>query len=532
MKSEIDIDLNNPLPYIFLVFILSSFFYKTYSSDKLLAIAIVSGFFLLLLFYKGIFITAIISLFFAVGLFNNHQFYNYIPDNIEEIRIDTIKSYYVRGKIGGRNVYLDIESDELVVGDKILAIGKFNKNLDLSKGIIGEYKVENYNVLKKDFISYLYYRRERLYEAIKSKLGRRKAGFITSVAFGYSEAIDNEDRDDMKVFGISHAIAVSGLHMAIVYGILKKLFGSKLSLVIALAYVLFTGASPSTVRAYIMILNFALVVKRNYNPIAAISLAGIILLIVRPYDLFSLGFVLSFLATLGIILFNKKLNKKLYKLPKKIREVVSVSISAQILTFPILIYSFNEFSLNFLIGNIFIIPIINILVLIGNLLLIFYKIDILYLNFTIAFFYSILIISYYFYRKGYKKFILLPIISLIYIFILNYNPIPNIRYYKEGALLVSFRGENILIQTKALVDKVKLKKITMSDNIYKDFNEINIKDKIIIKKEGKNYKLETVKKEYMLVVNKEKIDTEYDIIDFSTGDLQEVIIFDDKVISR
>ena len=332
----------------------------------------------------------------------------------------------------------------------------------------------------------------------------------------------------------------------------------------AVAYVLFTGASPSTVRAYIMILimNFALVVKRNYNPIAAISLAGIILLIVRPYDLFSLGFVLSFLATLGIILFNKKLNKKLYKLPKKIREVVSVSISAQILTFPILIYSFNEFSLNFLIGNIFIIPIINILVLIGNLLLIFYKItpvfnyllylcywcikfidnimdffwdykiDILYLNFTIAFFYSILIISYYFYRKGYKKFILLPIISLIYIFILNYNPIPNIRYYKEGALLVSFRGENILIQTKALVDKVKLKKITMSDNIYKDFNEINIKDKIIIKKEGKNYKLETVKKEYMLVVNKEKIDTEYDIIDFSTGDLQEVIIFDDKVISR
>ena len=161
-----------------------------------------------------------------------------------------------------------------------------------------------------------------------------------------------------------------------------------------------------------------------------------------------------------------------------------------------------------------------------------YKIDILYLNFTIAFFYSILIITYYFYRKGYKKFILLPIISLIYIFILNYNPIPNIRYYKEGALLVSFRGENILIQTKALVDKVKLKKITMSDNIYKDFNEINIKDKIIIKKEGKNYKLETVKKEYMLVVNKEKIDTEYDIIDFSTGDLQEVIIFDDKVISR
>ncbi|MBM6861666.1 hypothetical protein H9X78_14550 [Clostridium saudiense] len=109
---------------------------------------------------------------------------------------------------------------------------------------------------------------------------------------------------------------------------------------------------------------------------------------------------------------------------------------------------------------------------------------------------------------------------------------PNIKYYKEGALLVSFRGENVLIQTKTLVDKAKLKKITMSDKIYKEFNEIKIKDKITIKKEGKHYKLETVKKEYMLVVNKGKLDNEYDIIDFSTGKLQEVIIFDDKVISR
>ena len=268
------------------------------------------------------------------------------------------------------------------------------------------------------------------------------------------------------------------------------------------------------------------------------------------------------MATLGIILFNKNLNKKLYKLPKKIREGIAVSISAQILTLPILIYSLNEFSLNFLIGNIIILPIINILVLLGNLVLIFnkcipifnyllylcyccikimdnmmdffwdYKIDILYLNFSVAFFYLILIITYYFYKKGYKKFIMFPIISLIYIFILNYNPLPNIKYYREGALLVSFKGENILIQTKALIDKVKLKKITLADKIYKDFNEININDEIIIKKEGKNYKLKTVQKEYILVVNKEKVDNEYDIIDFSTGELQEVIIIDDKVILR
>lgn len=564
MRDERDIGLNNPLQYIFIAFILSSFFYKTYSSDKLLAIIIVSSFLCLLLFYKGMTIGIILTLFFAVGLYNNILFYDYTLREIEEIRVESIKSYYVIGKASGRLVYLDIEKEDLKVGDKILAKGKFKSEKDISRGIIGEYEVNSYTVEKKDLISKLYNQREILYDAIKSRLGQRKAGFITSVAFGYSEALDSEDRADMKVFGISHAVAVSGLHMALVYGMLKSVFGTKISLVIAFLYVLFTGASPSTVRAFTMIfiMNFALVVKRNYNSLAAISLAGIILLLKNPYDLFALGFQLSFLATLGIILFNKNINKKLYKLPQYFRKAISVSISSQILTIPVLIYSFSEFSLNFLIGNILILPFINILVVLGNSLLIVYKfkfifnyvlylcyfcikaidnimdflwsykIEVLYLNFTVAYFYSILLITYYFYKKNYKRFIILPIMALIYIGIITYNPVPNIKYYREGGILVSFKGERVLIQTKSIIDKIKLKRITMADKVYKEFFKINIGDNIRIRKESKNYILDIDGKEYMLLVNKEKINGEYDIIDFSTGELQEVIIFDKKVISR
>ena len=564
MRDERDIGLNNPLQYIFIAFILSSFFYKTYSSDKLLAIIIVSSFLCLLLFYKGMTIGIILTLFFVVGLYNNILFYDYTLREIEEIRVESIKSYYVIGKASGRLVYLDIEKEDLKVGDKILAKGKFKSEKDISRGIIGEYEVNSYTVEKKDLISKLYNQREILYDAIKSRLGQRKAGFITSVAFGYSEALDSEDRADMKVFGISHAVAVSGLHMALVYGMLKSVFGTKISLVIAFLYVLFTGASPSTVRAFTMIfiMNFALVVKRNYNSLAAISLAGIILLLKNPYDLFALGFQLSFLATLGIILFNKNINKKLYKLPQYFRKAISVSISSQILTIPVLIYSFSEFSLNFLIGNILILPFINILVVLGNSLLIVYKfkfifnyvlylcyfcikaidnimdflwsykIEVLYLNFTVAYFYSILLITYYFYKKNYKRFIILPIMALIYIGIITYNPVPNIKYYREGGILVSFKGERVLIQTKSIIDKIKLKRITMVNKVYKEFFKINIGDDIRIRKESKNYILDIDGKEYMLLVNKEKINGEYDIIDFSTGELQEVIIFDKKVISR
>ena len=222
MRDERDIGLNNPLQYIFIAFILSSFFYKTYSSDKLLAIIIVSSFLCLLLFYKGMTIGIILTLFFAVGLYNNILFYDYTLREIEEIRVESIKSYYVIGKASGRLVYLDIEKEDLKVGDKILAKGKFKSEKDISRGIIGEYEVNSYTVEKKDLINKLYNQREILYNAIKSRLGQRKAGFITSVAFGYSEALDSEDRADMKVFGISHAVAVSGLHMALVYGMLKS----------------------------------------------------------------------------------------------------------------------------------------------------------------------------------------------------------------------------------------------------------------------------------------------------------------------
>ena len=65
MKDVKDIDLNNPLPYIFVAFILSSFFYKTYTSDRLLAITIVSGFLCLLLFYKGVVVSLLITFFFC-----------------------------------------------------------------------------------------------------------------------------------------------------------------------------------------------------------------------------------------------------------------------------------------------------------------------------------------------------------------------------------------------------------------------------------------------------------------------------------
>ena len=116
----------------------------------------------------------------------------------------------------------------------------------------------------------------------------RKAALITSVSFGYKGELNDDHKELMKSLGISHVISISGLHLVLVYNVLRKLLGVKLSLILALVYVLFSGASAPAVRAYIMIviLTFGKIVKRNYNPLASLSLAGIILLLIKPYYIY------------------------------------------------------------------------------------------------------------------------------------------------------------------------------------------------------------------------------------------------------
>ena len=111
---------------------------------------------------------------------------------------------------------------------------------------------------------------------------------------------------------------------------------------------------------------------------AALSLAGIVILIVKPYCLFSIGFILSFVNIVGIYFFNKKINRVFYKIPSKIRQVVAITLSTQIFILPITMMYFNEFCANSIIGNLLIIPFINIIIILGNLLILFLKIPIVF----------------------------------------------------------------------------------------------------------------------------------------------------------
>ena len=564
MKIISDKSLNNPLIYIFITFILASFSYELYNRNKLQAIFYVCGFFIFLMLFKGKNIAIILFLFFIVSINNNIYFYSYIPKEVEEVRVTEVNTYYGKGEINGRVVNLVNIDSNIQVGNKLLVKGEFIENCNKVKGVVGDYKIKEYLVLQSDFIDKLYKKRRYIFEKVQNKLGVRKASLITSVSFGYKNELDEDHRTLMGSLGISHAISVSGLHLVLIYSLLKKILGVKISLGITLIYVLFSGALAPAIRAYIMIviMNIGKVVKRNYNPLAAISISGIILLLMKPYYIYNLGFILSFLATLGIILFNKRINKSMYKLPNFIRGTIAISISAQVLTLPVIILYFNEVSLNFIIGNIIVIPFINILVALGNILIfivdipvlfnyimylchyiikyidaIMYKIesisfDLLYFNYTIAYFYISILIAYYFFKKGFKKFIYFPILMGVYILVLIYSPFPRIRYYTEGAISIRYKGEGVIIKTKDIVDEEKLMAITLSDKIIENVTEVTIGENIKLKECGENFILQTKKSQYLLFVNYEKSDYEYDIIDFRKGDIREVTVFNNTIINN
>ena len=166
------------------------------------------------------------------------------------------------------------------------------------------------NKANGDFITKLYEFKRKIYNKLEENLGKRKAGLIASIAFGYSDYLDEEDKEDMKNFGIIHSISVSGLHVVIVYGFLKIFMGGKVGLLATMIYVIFTGYSYPSIRAFLMLSSVEVghILKKNNSSISALCFSAMILIIYQPYSIFSISLHLTYLATMGIVMFNKKFN--------------------------------------------------------------------------------------------------------------------------------------------------------------------------------------------------------------------------------
>lgn len=222
---------------------------------------------------------------------------------------------------------------------------------------------------------------QKFRSAVKEKLlkhmSEENANITYAMLFGDKSGIDNETRNDFQLSGIAHILAVSGLHVGLVAGllawILKKCHAKNwLNLIITSAVLIFycylCGFSPSVVRATIMSICLLLAncLGRRYDSLSAIGFSGLVLLLVRPLYAFDIGFQLSFGCVIGIAIFYRSVYSFLRKpikkfiLPNWIAKPVSVSISSQFLILPVLINYFDGVSFLSLFANLIIIPIFTV----------------------------------------------------------------------------------------------------------------------------------------------------------------------------
>jgi competence protein ComEC len=194
----------------------------------------------------------------------------------------------------------------------------------------------------------------------------KQMGVAEAMIGGMKAELDFETKQWYSATGAIHVLAVSGMHVVILFVVLNKLLGLFLDkkkpfflatiLILLWSYAIFTGLSPSVCRSTLMfsMIQLGTFFRRDDNPVNTLLLSAIILLIIVPTWLYDVGFQLSYLAVLGIMVIYPSLKRLFYFKWKPIRwiwEISAVSIAAQIFTLPLTLYYFHQFPNYFLLAN-------------------------------------------------------------------------------------------------------------------------------------------------------------------------------------
>ncbi|MBI4652948.1 ComEC/Rec2 family competence protein [Candidatus Kuenenbacteria bacterium] len=222
--------------------------------------------------------------------------------------------------------------------------------------------------------------KDKFKEKILTILSPPESSFLAGLLIGTREDIPSQLINSFNITGTIHLIALSGYNITIIGILLMNLFYilyfSKsasfwLTIIGIIFFVILTGAEASVVRAAIMGILVLLSKKigRLKNITNAVVFTACLMLLFNPKILrYDIGFQLSFLATLGIIYLSPILFKKgFYKIPNilQFRESFLMTVSAQIMTLPIIVYNFGQLSLIAPITNVFILPIVPLSMLWG-----------------------------------------------------------------------------------------------------------------------------------------------------------------------
>lgn len=229
---------------------------------------------------------------------------------------------------------------------------------------------------------------------VESGLPTRERALVKALVLGERDELDNDQKNAFARSGTIHVLAVSGMHVGLIFAALSFVTGwwgqrvqarwlrAVIVLLALWGYAGLTGASPSVLRATVMFTLFTLagLARQNTDHLNSLFAAALVLLLWDPAMMLHLGFLLSFLAVLGIILFYRPLlawwspgNWAL----RQIWSLAAVSIAAQTLTTPLSLYAFKAFPVWFLPANIVVVTVAGFAVYGAVALLVFFKVPVI-----------------------------------------------------------------------------------------------------------------------------------------------------------
>ncbi len=219
-------------------------------------------------------------------------------------------------------------------------------------------------------------------------VGDEAYGVVAAMTLGDKKAIDKDTKETYRVAGASHILALSGLHLMIIYSVITLLVGwmrfrllSQVIIVLAIwAFALLTGLSPSVTRSAAMITVYALLSLgyRERMSVNTLAFVAIIMLIISPSMLYDVGFQLSFMAVLSIVLWHPLLNgliplhvQQRHHWLSNLWGLITVSTAAQIGTAPLVAYYFGRLPVWFLLSNFIVIPLATVVLYLTLALVVF-----------------------------------------------------------------------------------------------------------------------------------------------------------------
>lgn len=390
----------NIAPFVFLGLILITLFFKSidYKSNnnyiRILKIFIKNN--IILIFLISALVSSIYLVYYnqrfkkVYNKFNANEIIGTVISNNKETEYKNIYKIRVEGFNGfGRiNLILRISKSKnirLNYGDKIKVIGEYSvpegarnyggfnyKEYLKTQKVYGIYEADNVKILEHNNLSFIELSSNivklKIIENFNKILPEDKSQLFLGILIGYDDNLSEDIEESFRKSSLTHLLAVSGAHIAYIITGLSFLFrrlkiSKRVTSIITIVFLVFfmymTDFSSSVVRASIMgiILLVALVLFRKNDIKTTISISILVILIENPYKILDIGLLLSYFATIGIICFSKlrKSSKVELKVKDKIieyiRDMILITIFANIFVIPIMIYNFNTVSLTFVVSN-------------------------------------------------------------------------------------------------------------------------------------------------------------------------------------